>query len=69
MDMTPVYIIIGSLIVANIGTIVTVVISALKLAAAWGKMQARLEENTKDINAAHGKIRDIEQQQQLPRAN
>jgi hypothetical protein len=54
------YWIVGVLVVGNIGTIVTVVISAMKGVWWLSKLDSRVTENEADINSAHAKIRDIE---------
>ena len=55
------YIIAGTLIVANIGTVVTVFYGIGK--AVWwiSKLDSRVEKNTADIDAAHSQIRDLKQ--------
>lgn len=59
MDNSQLAVIAGTLVVANIGTIVTVFISALKLAATFGALKKEVETNAKDINNAHGMIREL----------
>lgn len=51
---------IGGLVLANIGTIVSVLIASLKLAARFGELTATVKETVKDVDQAHAKIRDIE---------
>ena len=60
METQQVYILVGSMIVANVGTILTVLISALKLAALFGKMRHQIDAHTKSLDSAHSKIRTIE---------
>ena len=60
MDKEAMYLAAGTIVVANIGTIITVIIAALKLAAKFGKMEHQIDINTKDINAAHQRIRNVE---------
>ena len=59
-----VYVIIGTLIVANLGTVVTVVYGVGKLVWWMSKLDSRIQaveiEHTKDIDSAHIKIRDLE---------
>jgi hypothetical protein len=59
-----VYVIIGTLIVANLGTVVTVIYGVGKLVWWMAKLDSRLAavevEHTKDIDSAHTKIRDLE---------
>lgn len=60
VDLTNLYWVIGSLIVMNFGTIVTVLAGAGR--ALWwvSKLDSRVENNTKDIHNAYKKIRRIE---------
>lgn len=59
-----VYIIIGTLIVANLGTVVTVFYGVGKLVWWLAQIDMRVKtvevEHTKDIDSAHSKIRDLE---------
>jgi hypothetical protein len=59
-----VYVIIGTLIVANLGTVVTVFYGVGKLVWWASGVEHRLKtietETTKDVNMAFQKIRDIE---------
>ena len=57
---TTLALVVGLLVLANVGTIITVIISVIKLAAKWGKMELQIETNKKDIGAAHNKIRSLE---------
>ena len=61
------YVIIGSLILANIGTVVTVMYGIGKLVWWLSELNSRVKtietEHTKDINSAFQKIRDLEQKQ------
>lgn len=54
------YYIIGALIVSNFGTIVTIIIYAGRAVWWLSKMESKVDNNTKDINAAHEKIRILE---------
>lgn len=56
---TTMYVVIGSLIVGNLSTIVTVLISVMKLSAKFGRMEHQIEANQKDINNAWQEIRHI----------
>lgn len=64
IDFTKFYLIIGALIVLNIGTIVSIVFAAFKITWNLSKILTELksvtDQNTKDTNAAHAKIRDLE---------
>jgi hypothetical protein len=59
------YVVIGSLVVANIGTVVSVMYGVGKLIWWLSRLESRVEaietHHSKDINAAFQKIRDIEQ--------
>jgi len=60
-----VYVIIGTLIVANIGSVITVVYGVGKMVWWMSKLDSRVAvvevQHKKDINSAHVKIRDLEQ--------
>lgn len=51
---------IGALIVANIGTIGTVLYAAARGVWWVAKLDSKVDANSKDVNAAFSKIRDIE---------
>lgn len=53
------YYLVGTLIVANIGTIGSVLLFGAK--AIWwiSKLESRVDKNNHDIQAAHEKIRDL----------
>lgn len=57
------YVIVGGLIIANLGTVVTIIYGVGKLIWFIAKLDARVEslekDMTKDINAAHVAIREI----------
>lgn len=55
-----IYYIIGALIVSNIGTIITVIIYAGRAVWFLSSLNSAVKKNTEDVNAAHGKIRDLE---------
>ncbi|MCA9339689.1 MAG: hypothetical protein KDA17_02145 [Candidatus Saccharibacteria bacterium] len=61
---TSFYIIAGTLILANVGTVVTVFYGIGKLVWWLAKLDSRVSvvevEHTKDIDSAHIKIRDLE---------
>ena len=61
------YIIVGGLILANLGTVVSIIYGIGKLVWWMAKLDSRVAtvevEHTKDINSAFQKIRDIEQSQ------
>jgi len=58
-----VYIIIGTLIVANLGTVVSIFYGVGKVVWFIAKLESRVEslekDMSKDVNAAHAAIRDI----------
>lgn len=58
-----VYVIIGGLILANLGTVVTVIYGIGKLVWFIAKLDSRVgaleHDTTRDIDAAHAAIRDI----------
>lgn len=51
---------VGYLIIANIGTIVAVAIGIIRLVWTLSKLHSKLEKTSDDVDAAHGKIRDLE---------
>jgi hypothetical protein len=57
------YVIIGTLIVANVGTVVSVLYGIGRVIWFIAKLESRVaaleEKSNKDINAAHAAIRDI----------
>ena len=59
-----VYVIIGTLIVANVGTVVTIVYGIGKVVWFIAKLDSRVAvletDHTKDLNSAFKKIRDLE---------
>lgn len=58
-DLSSFYIIIGTLIVMNFGSIITMLITAGRVIWFIAKIDAQVKENTKDIDKAHEMIRDI----------
>lgn len=56
-DMTGVYILVGTIVMAQFGTIVTVIIWMLKAAWKASAMNSEIIELRKDVNAAHRKLR------------
>lgn len=65
VDMSKVYMAIGILVVTQLGSMFTLIIAAFKIygrIVAWKTtIEHVTEENKKDVNEAHGKIRHIEQ--------
>jgi len=56
-----VYVAVWSLLLANIGTIVTILYGIGRLVWWASSVESRLKDHTKDINAAFEKIRALEQ--------
>lgn len=60
---TSFYVIAGTLIIANLGTVVTIFYGIGRVVWFVAKLDARVEtiekEHTKDINAAHAAIREV----------
>ena len=58
-----VYVVLGTLIVANVGTVVTIFYGIGKVIWFIAKLESRVEslekDTSKDINAAHSAIREI----------
>lgn len=61
MDMTKIYFVIGFLVVMNLGTIVSVLVGVGKLIWWLSKLESKVDNHQKDINAAHEKIRDLKE--------
>ena len=59
IDLTKFYWAIGALIVTNIGTIGSIAWAGLRATWWLAKLHSQVEENTKDIDAAHIAIRKI----------
>lgn len=51
---------VGYLIIANVGTIISVAIGIARLIWFLSKLHSKLEETGRDVDAAHAKIRDLE---------
>lgn len=60
VDISQFYWIIGAMIVMNLGTIVTIIISAARGVWFLAQLDAKVSQNRKDLNAAHVKIRQLE---------
>lgn len=60
VDLTKLYWMVGALIVTNIGTVGSVLYMMGK--ALWwvSKLDSRVAQNTKDVNAAHARLREVE---------
>ena len=59
MTRDQLYILVGTFVVLNIGTIITVFITILKFSFKMGEAKATLDKVAKDVDAAHQFIRDI----------
>lgn len=51
---------VGYLIIANIGTIITVAVGVIRLVWTLAKLHSKMEKTSTDVDAAHSKIRDLE---------
>ncbi len=51
--------IVGALIVGNIATIISVIAAAGRVVWYLAKLDSKVKEHDKDINAAHEKIREV----------
>ncbi len=60
IDFSKFYWIIGAMIVMNLGTIVTVIVSAARGVWFIARLDMRVANNESDINNAFQKIRDLE---------
>ncbi len=64
LDLNKIYLIVGALIVTNIGAIGSVIWASLKLtwwlSAFKTTTELGIKQNTEDVNAAHAKIRDVQ---------
>ncbi len=69
MTKEQIYFIVGTLVVANLGTNITVIIAALKLASAFGEMKQQVKTNKGNITKAYERIRAIEASRNLPPPN
>lgn len=58
-DFSNLYMVIGALIVANVGTIGTIFFWAAKGLWWISKLDSQVKQNKKDVNAAHSRLRDI----------
>jgi len=58
-DMSNFYLFIGGFIVLNIGTIITVTFTLLKVSFQLGQAKATLDKVAKDVDIAHQFIREI----------
>lgn len=69
MDQIPssFYVIIGTLILANVGSVITVLVGIGRLIWFIAKLESRVgfieKEHSKDINAAHEAIRELKQKE------
>jgi hypothetical protein len=67
---TSVYVILGTLVVANLGTVVTIIYGIGRLVWFIAKLDSRVNvieaEHSKDINAAHEAIRELRKEIRTP---
>ena len=59
MNQNNMYILVGSVVVMNIGTIITLVVTLLKFSFKLGEAKATLDKVAKDVDVAHQFIREI----------
>lgn len=57
-DLNSLYLIVGTLVVMNLGAIGTGLVFVFKLIWRAAKYDSRIEKMERDINAAHQKLRD-----------
>lgn len=60
IDIDKVYWIVGTLVVMNLGTIGSIIVGGARALWFVSKLHSQIEQNTRDINAAHQKIREFE---------
>lgn len=58
---TSIYLVIGILVIFNMGTIITVLVGAGKGLWWLSKLEERVKKTEKDVDHAHVKIRNVEQ--------
>jgi amino acid transporter len=56
---TSFYVIAGTVIVMNLGTVVTIIYGIGRLVWFMAKLDSKVKTHDKDINAAHSAIRDV----------
>lgn len=59
-DISTVYMIVGTLVVMNLGGLGTGLFFVIRATWAAARMYARIERLEQDVNAAHKKIRDMD---------
>lgn len=60
MDKEALYVTVGAMVVSNIATIGTIIFYGIKALWFVSKIDHTVQSNTKDINEAHIKIREVE---------
>lgn len=60
IDLSSLYYLIGAVVVMNLGTIVTIIVTLVKGAFQAGKVMQTIDRLKQDNNNAHKKIRDLE---------
>ena len=58
-DLESVYWIVGAMVVASVGTIGATLFAAAKGIWWLSKLDSRVKQNTKDVNEAHSKVRQL----------
>jgi hypothetical protein len=59
-DLSTIYMIVGTLVVMNLGGLGTGLLFVIRGTWAAARMYARIEKLESDVNMAHRKIRDLE---------
>lgn len=58
VDVSKLYYLVGFVVIANLSTIVAIVWAGLKASWWLSKLDSRVTQNTKDVNAAHKRLRE-----------
>jgi len=58
-DLSNIYMIVGVLVLFNLGTIGSAFYASAKIIWFISKLDSKVNQNTKDVNAAHTQIRDL----------
>lgn len=60
-DLSNVYMVVGILVIFNLGTIASAFYAAGKIIWWISKLDSKVEQNTRDVNAAHAGLRETRQ--------
>ena len=63
VELSKLYWVVGALIVMNFGAIVSIFVGVGRAVWFMSKIDSRISQNTKDINAAHKRIRSLEMEE------